>query len=147
LDNIAGYLACVFAMGVAFFPNSGNGWERIVHFSSAACLFLILSFFSLFLFTKTKDSPKGLKRTVSTFRFRAARPGESLTREKKTRNIVYIICGLVILACIALVGLYNLFWQNTAISAVKPVLLLESFMIWAFGFAWFIKGETFWKDK
>jgi hypothetical protein len=146
-DKIAGYLACVFALGVALFPNSGNYWERIVHFSSAACMFLILSFFSLFLFTKTKESPKGFKRTVTSFRFRAARPGESLRPEKKMRNIIYIICGVVILICILLVGLYNLFWQDTTISSIKPILLLETLMTWAFGFAWFIKGETFWKDN
>jgi hypothetical protein len=148
MDGIAGKLACVFAMGVAIFPNSGNGWERTVHFSSAACLFLLLSFFSLFLFTKTNDSPKGFRRTVAyAFRRGAAKSGNSRTPEKKKRNKVYVACGIVILACIALIGLYTLFWQNTAISAIKPVLLLESFMIWAFGFAWFIKGETFWKDK
>jgi len=147
MDNIAGYLACVFALCVALFPNSGNHWERIVHFSSATCLFLVLSFFSLFLFTKTKESPKGFKHTVSTFSFRAALSGSSMTREKKKRNKVYIICGLVILACIILVGLYNFFLQNTAISDIKPVFCLEWLMIWAFGFAWFIKGETFLKDK
>ncbi len=53
-DDVAGYLACVFALGVAFFPNKPQGWESIVHFSSAAGLFLVLSFFSLILFTKTK---------------------------------------------------------------------------------------------
>jgi hypothetical protein len=148
LDNIAGYLACVSALGVAIFPNSGNGWERIVHFSSATCLFLILSFFSLFLFTKTKDSPKGFGPTVlSAFRFGAAKSGNSMTREKKKRNIIYIICGIVMLACIALIGLYMLFWQNTAISNIKPVFYLEWLMIWAFGASWFIKGETILKDK
>jgi hypothetical protein len=147
MDSIAGKLACVFAMGVAIFPNSGKGWERIVHFSSAACLFLLLSFFSLYLFTKTKSSPQGFKRTMTSFRFKAARPGELLKREKKNRNRAYIVCGLVILVCIALVGLYNLLWQDTIISYFKPVLVLETLMIWAFGFAWFVKGETFWKDK
>jgi hypothetical protein len=147
MDNIAGYLACLFAMGVALFPNSGNSWEKIVHFSSAACMFLILAFFSLYLFTKTKQSPLGFKRTVTSFRFRAARQDELLTREKKMRNIVYIVCGVLILICIVLVGLYNLFWQHTFIANIKPVLVLETLMIWAFGFSWFVKGETFWKDK
>ena len=39
IDDIAGYLACLFALGVAFFPNSGGNWERIVHFSSAFACF------------------------------------------------------------------------------------------------------------
>jgi len=147
MDGIAGKLACLFAMGVALFPNSGSGWERAVHLSSAACLFLLLAFFSLYLFTKTNESPPGFWPTVRSFHFKAARRGESLTREKRSRNRVYIICGIIIVVCIILVLLYNLFWQNTAISNIKPVLLLEWTMIWAFGFAWLIKGETFWKDK
>ena len=147
IDDIAGYLACVFALGVAFFPNSGQSWEKVIHFSSAACLFLVLAFFSLFLFTKSKDSPKGLRGTVSSFRFGAAGPGESLTPQKKTRNGVYVVCGIVMLICVALTGLYSAFWENTAISAIKPVFWLESLMIWAFGISWFIKGETLWKDK
>jgi hypothetical protein len=27
------------------------------------------------------------------------------------------------------------------------VFWLESFMIWAFGISWFIKGKTLWQDK
>ena len=66
---------------------------------------------------------------------------------KKIRNRVYVTCGLVILACIALIGLYSALWRNTAVSAIKPVLCLETLMIWAFGVSWFIKGETLGKDK
>jgi hypothetical protein len=146
LDNIAGNLACVFALGVALFPNSGSGWERTVHFSTAACLFLVLSFFSLFLFTKSKDSPKGLWGTLTSFRFGAVKTGDR-TPEKKKRNTVYVLCGLLMLGSLVLVGLYMLLWKGTAVSDIKPVFWLETFMIWAFGFSWFVKGETFFKDK
>ena len=147
LDNIAGNLACLFALGVALFPNSGSGWERTVHLSSAACLFIVLAFFSLFLFTKSKDSPKGLWGTLTSFRFGAAKPGESRTPQKKKRNTIYVICGLLMLAFLILVGLYMKFWKDTAIAGIKPVFWLETFMIWAFGVSWFIKGETFLKDR
>jgi hypothetical protein len=147
MDSIAGKLACVFAMGVALFPNSGGGWERIVHLSSATCMFLILAIFSLVLFTKTRGSPKGFKRTISALRFGAPKPKVSMTREKKTRNIVYRVCGVVILVCIVLVLLYNVFWQHTVIKNINPVFWLESIMIWAFGVSWFIKGDTLLKDK
>jgi hypothetical protein len=147
VDNIAGYLAGVFALGVAFFPNSGESWEIIVHFSSAAGLFLVLSFFSLFLFTKSKGSPKGWRGTLSGFRFGIAKRGDSWTPQKKVRNRVYVACGIVMLVCLVLTGLYYSFWENTAISVIKPVFWLEAFMIWAFGISWLIKGETLWKDK
>lgn len=147
VDEIAGYLACLFALGVAFFPNSGAGWERIVHFSSAAGLFLVLSFFSLFLFTKSHESPKGLRGTLSSFRFGVIKSSDPQKSQKKIRNRVYVACGLVMLACLVSTGLYYSLWKNTAVSAIKPVFWLESFMIWAFGISWFVKGETLWKDK
>ncbi len=34
-DDVAGNLACVFALCVALFPNSGTSWERAVHFGAA----------------------------------------------------------------------------------------------------------------
>ncbi len=147
LDNIAGNLACVFALGVALFPNSGNHWERIVHFSSAACLFLVLSFFSLFLFTKSKDSPEGLWGTLTSFRFGGSKTGGDRTPQKKKRNRVYVVCGLLMLGFLILVGLYMWLWKDTAISAIKPMFWLETLMIWAFGVSWFIKGETLLKDR
>ena len=125
-DDIAGHLACVFALGVAFFPNSGEDWEQIVHFSSAAGLFLVLAFFSIFLFTKSRGYQ---------------------TPQKRMRNRAYVTCGIVMLVCMALTGLYKLYFEDTAISDYKPVFWLESLMIWAFGISWFVKGETLLKDK
>jgi len=147
MDQVAGKLVCLFAMGVALFPNSGHGWERIVHFSCAACLFLLLAFFSLYLFTKTHDSKPGFKNTVKTFRFRASRRGEKLSPEKRNRNIIYLVCGIVILACLLLLPLYYQLWQDTVLSNIKPVFWLETLMIWAFGLAWFTKGDTIFRDK
>jgi hypothetical protein len=125
-DNVTGYLAWLFALGVALFSNSGEYWERFVHYSSATGLFLVLSFFSLFLFTKS---------------------GDSQTPRKRMRNRVYVTCGLAMLACMALIGLYALFLKDTAVSDLKPVFWLESLMIWAFGISWFVKAETLLKDR
>jgi hypothetical protein len=147
MDSIFGKLACVFALGVALFPNTGCGWERIVHFSSASCMFLILAFFSLVLFTKSKGSPKGFKKTIYTIRFGAPKKSISMTPQKKQRNTIYRVCGWVIVACIIVLVLYNVFLQDTAIKIINPVFWLESIMIWAFGISWFIKGDTLLKDK
>ena len=125
-DEIAGYLACLFALGVALFPvTSGNGAVRFIHFLSAVALFLALSYFSLYLFTKTGGTP---------------------TREKLNRNKLYVACGVIMLACIALIAIYNAFLGDTSIADIKPVFWLESLALWAFGVSWFIKGETLWKD-
>ena len=89
---------------------------------------MVLSYFSLVLFTKTKE-------------------GELPTPEKKRRNVVYVVCGVVILVCIALIGLFHLFFKDTkALADLKPVFWLESLALWAFGISWFVKGQTLWQD-
>lgn len=124
-DNIAGNLACFFALGVALFPNSGEPWEKVIHFASATGLFLVLAFFCLFLFTKSGGSP---------------------TPRKKIRNRIYVICGVTILVCIGLVGVAFLLPEASPAAQIKPVFWLESSVLWAFGISWFVKGETLWRD-
>ncbi|MBO6576877.1 MAG: hypothetical protein JJ896_16095 [Rhodothermales bacterium] len=123
-DDLAGDLACLFAMGVALFPTtSADPAIRNVHFASAALLFLVLAYFSLYLFTKS-------------------RVGTPMTREKRLRNRVYRICGVLMLLCIALIAVYKWGFEDTALAHWKPVFWLESIALWAFGWSWFVKGET-----
>jgi hypothetical protein len=108
----------------------------------------MFSFFCLFLFTKTaKSLPDNLWHTLTSFRFGVIKSNEPGTRLKKRRNKVYIACGLFILLGMIITVIYNLFWQDTVISIIKPVLLLEWLMIWAFAFSWLIKGKIIWSDK
>jgi hypothetical protein len=125
-DGIAGDLACLFALGVALFPNSGTAVERTVHFGSALSLFLVLAYFALVLFTKTGAAP---------------------TPRKRIRNRVYVSCGVTMLACIALMAVYFAFLQDSGLGSLNPVFWLESIALWAFGVSWFVKGETLWKDR
>lgn len=125
-DDVAGDLACAFALGVALFPCDGTRLERTVHLVSAASLFLTLAYFSLFLFTKTGGRP---------------------TRMKLARNRVYRTCGVVMLACIALVAVYQNLLEDTALARLAPVFWLETLALWAFGVSWFVKGETILKDR
>lgn len=140
-DKIAGELACLFALGVAFFPTSidlprtccvigtasDNPLTSKVHYISAALLFLDFTYFSLFLFTKS-DGPK--------------------TKEKKSRNKVYVVCGITMLLSIILLGVYFAFFQDcTWLSQYKPVFYLESIALWAFGISWLTKGELVLSDK
>jgi hypothetical protein len=87
-DEIAGILACVFAVGVALFPTTpdicATSQDKLIgglHLSFAALLFLTLAYFSLALFTKTAS--------------------ENLpTPRKLRRKTVYRVCGYPILASI-----------------------------------------------
>lgn len=124
-DDIAGNLACIFALGVALFPTSGTISERRLHFVSALGLFLVLAYFSYFLFTKS---------------------GPSITPQKRIRNRIYRACGISIVLCIVLIGLSYWCLSNNVLVAVKPVFWLESLALWSFGMSWFVKGETLWKD-
>ena len=127
-DDIAGDLACLFAVAVAVFPATSDCKAiRTVHFVSAVALFLVLAYFSMFLFTKTRE-------------------GVLPTPEKTTRNRIYVACGVIMLACIAAIGLYYALLQDTSVAAIKPVFWLEALVLWAFGCSWFVKGETLWRD-
>ena len=129
-DDKAGDRACLFAMGVAIFPQESatHAWVPWIHFISATLLFLTLAYFSFVLFRETGDGTP--------------------TVEKLFRNKIYKACGVAIVLFIALIGLYNLLGlDDTGLAALKPVLVLEAFALWAFGFSWFVKGETLWRDS
>lgn len=129
-DSLAGNLACVFALGVAFFPTneiedveSITGW---IHYISAGLFFTTLAVFSLFLFTKTK--------------------GE-LTGMKLVRNTVYKICGVIIFFCILMLLLYNVPFINSVMKHTHYFLYLEVIALWAFAFSWLVKSEVILADK
>jgi hypothetical protein len=148
IDNFVGKLAGLFALGVLFFPNSTGGWQSVVHFVSATGLFLVFAFMCLFLFTKTKDSPpNNLWHTITSFRFGLIRSDEPGMERKKIRNKVYVACGISMLISMLVTILYNLFWQDTGMSVIKPVLMFEWLMIWAFAIAWMVKGQIILSDR
>ena len=85
--------------------------------------FAIFSYFSLILFTKGVAKP---------------------TPQKKKRNIVYKVCGYIMLACILLIFLN--FLIKPQLGDLKPVFCLETIALWAFGISWLTKGEFLLKD-
>lgn len=126
-DDAAGYLACVFALGVALFPSGGEAWVGTVHAVSMAGLFLVLAYFCWFLFTQTK-------------------PGVPMSPRKRLRNKIYQGCALLMLAWLALIAGYSLFLRDTAVADINPIFWLESLLLWTFGVSWFIKGDTLARD-
>lgn len=127
-DYLAGKLAFAFAVGVALFPTTSHlGWVRVVHVVLAAALFLTLSVFSLFLFTRTAA-------------------GAPPTRQKLKRNRVYRVCGIVILGCIGAIAVDAALLRDAPVAALKPIFWLETTALWAFGFSWLTKGEFILQD-
>jgi hypothetical protein len=134
-DDIAGNLACLFAVGVSLFPTTpdyATSGSAIaighIHFAFAALLFGTLIYFCLFLFTKTDPKKKPTKR-------------------KLQRNIVYKVCGYVMSACILLTIVSQIPAVTSALKPYDPIYWLESIAIVAFGISWLTKGETILKDE
>ena len=134
-DATAGRFAGVFALGVALIPMNycgvKSGWVHyrgLLHWTSAALLFIDLALTCLFLFTRT-DSPDP-------------------TAKKRRRNKFYVACGCAIFVFIALIGIYSLLDQlgsplAARLGCYKPVFWLEAGSVLAFAIACLVKGETF----
>jgi hypothetical protein len=99
-----------------------------IHLVAASLMFLVLAYICLVLFRKSH-------------------PGRQVTRRKGHRNRVYLVCGLVIIACMSMMlplayrPLHTLLWPTGIL------FYCESLALAAFGVAWLVKGEVFLRDK
>ena len=129
-DDWAGNVAGFFAIGVAWFPTTEVGSSILIgkiNFACAAFFFLTLAVFSLLLFTKTKKE-------------------SSPTPQKLTRNKIYIICGLIMIACLIAIAIYYNFIHDDN-SESFFVFWSETVALIAFGLSWLTKGGTLYPDK
>ena len=141
-DAIAGNIACVMALLVAFFPTAvteasppcilypyENKISSSIHFFAAGGFFLVLAYFSIFLFTKKEPNP---------------------TKMKLKRNTLYRVCGYIILVCIlvmALLFMLDNLHNGEILKGYNPTIWLETLALWAFGISWLVKGNVIMKDK
>jgi hypothetical protein len=135
LDNIITTISGVFGIGIVLFPCS-VGWysgedpvgffqlpmhySNYIHCFCAAVFFVLLAFNSFFLFTKTDDF-------------------ETVTENKKKRNMVYRICGIGMLVfMIAQVISVNVSWLPGYCTMINEIALLFFFAV-----SWLTKGNVF----
>jgi hypothetical protein len=124
IDSIAANLGCAFALGVALFPTtSKNTFVHYAHFVFAFLLFSIFIFFSLYLFRKSAPHP---------------------TKQKKNRNKVYLLCGVLMILCIAGIAISEIFEIGPNLHLV---FWLESIALASFGFSWITKAEVLFHDE
>lgn len=132
VDDIAGNIAAVAAVGVALFPTTPANGDRtdeivgLLHLGFAAVFFLTLAFFCIVLFTKSDKEIPGARKPV--------------------RNQLYVASGVIMLVCLALIVLCGLVFDDLT-KDLYPALWLESIAILAFGVAWLTKGGTLLPDK
>jgi hypothetical protein len=141
IDNIVTTLSGLFAFGIITFPTSffdgriqkvgmfqiDSNISGVFHMTFSTLFFLFLAYNSYFLFTKQGD--------------------EKITKEKKTRNKIYRICGVIMLISVICIAIYVVFLMNTFISKVKPILIFESIALFSFGVSWLVKGNTIFREE
>ncbi len=129
IDSRFANFGFVFALGVALFPcQSEIIAVRVVHFVSAGLLFSVFIWFSLMLFTKTVTETNP-------------------TKAEKERNTLYVICGWVMIACLACIGLSFLVLNEEQRNDYNTTFWFESIALWAFGYSWLTKGKFMWRDE
>lgn len=137
VDNFLAKLACLSAIGISIFPTPAGekiifdmDWVGWMHYLCAAIFFGTLIIFTLFLFPRTKQ-------------------GIPPTQRKLVRNQVYMVCGLIMLTCVLLIGLYKVIppESQSPVDQYQPVFWLETIAILAFGISWFVKGEGILRDN
>lgn len=136
-DNIAGNIACFFAVLLVLFPTSfvpgESNYISRLHFVFAAGFFLTLIYFSLCLFTRGST--------------------DNRTEQKIKRNKIYKTCAAIMFICIVTIGIFKLDWVEkypelkSWLEYYDYVFWLESLALWTFGISWFVKAETIFKDK
>ena len=130
LDAIASKLAGVFALGIAFLPTSTVDDKSDIisklHYITSGIFFAILAFMSIFLFTKSSGN---------------------MTPEKKKRNKVYRVCGVIMTVCVIGIPIDSIPAIHDRIRSFKPTLILEFFALTSFGISWLTKGEFILEDK
>ncbi len=150
MDNLAGYLGCIFVLGVAFLPctisapypsclafDSGqNSLLGVLHNVSALLYFLVLIIYTLLLFPKTHvNIQTGEKLNMGT--------------QKRKRNVVYYICGSLMTLALLLIVVYEGFLKDRfpGLKDLNPIFWLESIVLLSFGFSWLTKGQLFFRDE
>ena len=127
-DNWTGNIAGFCAIGLSLVPASCDRsltTAQIFHIAFGSIFFACLAIFSLYLF-RLSDKDEA-----------------AMTPEKKKRNVVYLASGIVIILGLILVIVDAL----GGLPSLRGGFTGEVLGLWAFGVAWFVKGETLLADK
>ncbi|MFT3911680.1 MAG: hypothetical protein QM737_19815 [Ferruginibacter sp.] len=151
LDFILSTAAGVFALCVILFPTTNvkpeiccddnnkyiitvleisRGVRSTFHYVAAAIFLGCLAFMSIFIFTKS-DKPRSLQ-----------------TPKKKIRNVIYVVCGiLMLLALLVAFAGYKDWIDPDFYNSHHLTFWMETIAVESFGFSWLVKGEFILEDK
>lgn len=123
-DDVLNTIAGIFGLLICLFPCSTNA-ERVgtfqvpvdisatIHNISAICFFIILAYVSLFQFTKSNGN---------------------ITKQKKSRNVIYRVCGVGMIGAFTLLLLPSFHIQ---------IWLVEMVALSFFGISWLTKANAY----
>jgi len=126
-DRVVGRVGGAGALGVALFPTAApagvsepSWWSpalRVVHYASVVVLFSAFILFSIWLFR------------------RSSVPKDNRPREKRLRDAVCLLCGIVMIVC--------MLWAVVSGFSNASIFLPEAIAIVAFAVSWLVKGEAY----
>ena len=105
-------------------PTSAQKFVGAIHLLCAAVFFLILAYMSFFLFT---------------------RHGRRMTPQKRLRNLIYKVCGLIIFSSVLVIGGVKaaVGLDHTFHAPARYMLFFETVAILAFAISWMVKADGF----
>jgi hypothetical protein len=138
IDDVLSTLAGIMALGVALLPSKHfdenlSQTERLIgigHVVASVLMFLIMVILCFFVFTRTD---------IRTSKSDVPQP-------KRTRNNLYVISGWLIIVGLAAGAAGSLYLPEKIQETVQPMFWGEAIAIWAFGFAWLVKGDAIIRD-
>lgn len=126
IDDILNTIAGVFGLMICLFPCNHALLKHVgtfqvhvsisatVHNLSAIAFFGLLSYISMFQFTKHGD--------------------QEMTKEKKARNVIYRVCGVGMIASFLILLLPEFYIQ---------IWLVETIALFFFGISWLTKANAY----
>ena len=142
-DRILSKMASLFVIGIISFPTNSSSCpgdciiyaseddniRNALHFISAGLFFVILIVFCLRQFVQSD-------------------PNKEMSEQKKRRNRIYRICGIIMTLCLIVMGIDAGFKGDAQYFIHEDVFFYaESIALFAFGISWLTKAEIFYPDN
>ena len=123
-------IAAFAAIGVAIFPCRCGCHDEIIPGAHAWATFFMFAILSVFCFVFFRRA-----------RFKYSKAVNKAYSQARKRAVIYAICGLWIIGCIASIGLYSWMSEDKCTSDSSFIFWAEFTALMAFGVSWFTASQ------